>query len=158
MYGGTQFYWEFLYLTFTGQRPFGVSFLFAGWDRHFGFQLYHSDPSGNFGGWKATAIGKNNQVAKHFGLKLVYTLTIKGAMSMLKTEYDPAAPPTCDDALKLAVKVRSCRHVCDLKIIQVLSKTLDSASPSAEKMEFCVFKRRCSHAFENCIPYCVRVS
>ena len=25
----------------AGLRPFGVSFLFAGWDKHFGFQLYH---------------------------------------------------------------------------------------------------------------------
>jgi 20S proteasome subunit alpha 3 len=45
--------------TFAGQRPFGVSFLFAGWDKHFGFQLYMSDPSGNYGGWKAQAIGAN---------------------------------------------------------------------------------------------------
>jgi len=32
-----------------------------GWDKHFGFQLYQSDPSGNFGGWKATCIGSNSQ-------------------------------------------------------------------------------------------------
>lgn len=30
-----------------GMRPFGVGFLYAGWDTHFGFQLYNSDPSGN---------------------------------------------------------------------------------------------------------------
>lgn len=35
-----------------GMRPFGVSFLFAGYDKHFGFQMYQSDPSGNYGGWK----------------------------------------------------------------------------------------------------------
>ena len=34
------------YTQFGGQRPFGVSFLFAGWDEHHGFQLYQSDPSG----------------------------------------------------------------------------------------------------------------
>ena len=60
------------YTQFGGQRPFGVSFLYAGWDRHFGFQLYHSDPSGNYGGWKATAIGANNKAAK----------------SLLKAEYE----------------------------------------------------------------------
>ena len=49
------------YTQFGGLRPFGVSFLFTGWDEHHGFQLYHSDPSGNYGGWKATAIGANNQ-------------------------------------------------------------------------------------------------
>jgi len=31
-----------------GLRPFGVAFLYAGWDRHYGYQLYQSDPSGNF--------------------------------------------------------------------------------------------------------------
>merc|ERR1712194_589916 len=59
------------YTQFGGLRPFGVSFLFAGWDEHFGFQLYQSDPSGNYGGWKAKAIGANNQAAQ----------------SILKTDY-----------------------------------------------------------------------
>merc|ERR1719352_610747 len=49
------------YTQYGGLRPFGVSFLFAGWDQHYGFQLYQSDPSGNFGGWKAMAIGANAQ-------------------------------------------------------------------------------------------------
>ena len=51
------------YTQFGGLRPFGVSFLFAGYDDHHGFQLYHTDPSGNYSGWKATAIGVNNQTA-----------------------------------------------------------------------------------------------
>jgi len=54
-----------------GLRPFGVSFLYAGWDVHRGFQLYQSDPSGNYYGWHATAIGANNQ----------------SATTMLKAEY-----------------------------------------------------------------------
>jgi 20S proteasome alpha/beta subunit len=45
-----------------GKRPFGVSLLYIGWDRHFGYQLYQSDPSGNYTGWKATCIGNNHQV------------------------------------------------------------------------------------------------
>jgi hypothetical protein len=32
-------------------------------DKHRGYQLYQSDPSGNYGGWKATAIGANHQAA-----------------------------------------------------------------------------------------------
>lgn len=60
------------YTQFGGLRPFGVSFLFAGWDRHHGFQLYQSDPSGNYGGWKAIAIGANNQAAQSL-LKQDYT-------------------------------------------------------------------------------------
>lgn len=76
------------YTQFGGLRPFGVSFLFAGWDRHFGFQLYQSDPSGNYGGWKAMAIGANHQAAQ----------------SMLKAEYK-IDETSLQDALLLAVKV-----------------------------------------------------
>ena len=32
-----------------GKRPFGVSILYMGWDKHYGFQLYQSDPSGTIG-------------------------------------------------------------------------------------------------------------
>jgi len=77
------------YTQYGGMRPFGVSFLYAGWDKHYGFQLYHSDPSGNYGGWKAHAIGANNQ----------------GAQSILKQEWDENV--SVQDALKLAVKVMS---------------------------------------------------
>jgi len=47
----------------AGKRPFGVSILYIGWDKHHGFQLYQSDPSGNYGGWKATCIGNNSAVS-----------------------------------------------------------------------------------------------
>jgi len=52
------------YTQFGGLRPFGVSFLFAGWDHHHGYQLYTTDPSGNYAAWKATAIGLNHQTAQ----------------------------------------------------------------------------------------------
>eukprot|EP01027_Heterolobosea_sp_BB2_P011683 GEZU01016999.1.p1 GENE.GEZU01016999.1~~GEZU01016999.1.p1 ORF type:complete len:254 (+),score=70.44 GEZU01016999.1:125-886(+) len=77
------------YTQYGGMRPFGVSFLYAGWDRQYGFQLYHSDPSGNYGGWKATAIGANNQAAN----------------SILKTEWKEDM--NLNDALRLAIKVMS---------------------------------------------------
>jgi len=77
------------YTQYGGLRPFGTSFLYAGWDRHYGFQLYHSDPSGNYGGWKATAIGANNQ----------------SAQSSLRADYKHDC--TVVDALKLAAKVIS---------------------------------------------------
>ena len=50
------------YTQYGGLRPFGVSLLYAGWDAQNKYQLYQSDPSGNYGGWKATAIGANQQV------------------------------------------------------------------------------------------------
>ena len=75
------------YTQFGGLRPFGVSFLWAGWDKNYGFQLYQSDPSGNYGGWKATAIGANNQAAQ----------------SILKQEYKNDME--LGDVIKLAIKV-----------------------------------------------------
>lgn len=47
----------------SGKRPFGVSILYMGWDKHYGYQLYQSDPSGNYSGWKATCIGNNSAVS-----------------------------------------------------------------------------------------------
>lgn len=75
------------YTQFGGLRPFGVSYLFAGWDRHYGFQLYQTDPSGNYGGWKATAIGANNAAAS----------------SILKSDYKEGL--SLADALALTIKV-----------------------------------------------------
>lgn len=52
-----------------------------------GFQLYQSDPSGNYGGWKATAIGANHQ----------------GAQNILKQDYKDEI--TLEEATKLIIKV-----------------------------------------------------
>lgn len=49
------------YTQHGGLRPFGVSFLFAGYDKHYGFQLYQSDPAGKYEGWRARAIGSWDQ-------------------------------------------------------------------------------------------------
>lgn len=63
--------------------------MYAGWDVHYGYQLYQSDPSGNYGGWKASAIGANHAAAT----------------SILRTEWKEDL--TLRDALKLAIKVMS---------------------------------------------------
>ncbi|KAI6179426.1 Proteasome subunit alpha type [Aphelenchoides besseyi] len=76
------------YTQIGGKRPFGVSLLYAGWDQHYGFQLYQSDPSGNYTGWKATCIGNNHQAA----------------VSLLKQEYKSM---NLEEATKLAMKVLS---------------------------------------------------
>lgn len=78
------------YTQFGGKRPFGVSLLYMGWDKHYGFQLYQSDPSGNYGGWKATCIGNNSA----------------NAVSMLKQDYKED-DTTLQQALQLAIKVLS---------------------------------------------------
>jgi len=97
------------YTQYGGMRPFGVSFLYAGWDKNYGFQLYQSDPSGNYGGWQASAIGANNQAAQ----------------SILKTDWKPEFK--IKDAVKLAIKV--------------LSKTMDSTSLTADKLDFSTLTR-----------------
>lgn len=77
------------YTQHGGLRPFGVSFIYAGYDPQRQFQLYQSNPSGNYGGWKATSVGANNA----------------SAQSLLKQDYKEE----CDlkEACGLAVKVLS---------------------------------------------------
>lgn len=53
-----------LYTQYGGVRPFGVSFLIAGWDAYFGFQLYATEPSGDYNAWSAVAIGSNDHLAQ----------------------------------------------------------------------------------------------
>ena len=67
-----------------GLRPFGVSLLYAGYDPHYQFQLYHSDPSGNYSGWKATCIGANNGTAQSL-LKQEYKddIEVKDAIGLV---------------------------------------------------------------------------
>jgi 20S proteasome subunit alpha 3 len=73
----------------VGLRPFGVSFIYAGHDDIHGFQLYQSNPSGNYGGWKATSVGANNA----------------SAQSLLKQDYKEEM--SLSEACTLAVKVLS---------------------------------------------------
>jgi len=77
------------YTQYGGLRPFGVSLLYAGYDPHYQFQLYHSDPSGNYSGWKATCIGANNGTAQ----------------SLLKQEYKDEI--SVEEAVALVIKVMS---------------------------------------------------
>jgi len=48
------------YTQHGGLRPFGVSFIYAGWDPQRQFQLYLSNPSGNYGGREATSSGPHH--------------------------------------------------------------------------------------------------
>ena len=45
-------------------RPFGVALLVAGWDPASGPVLYHTDPSGTYVKYKATAIGSGAEGAQ----------------------------------------------------------------------------------------------
>ena len=72
---------------FGSSRPYGAGFLFGGWDKNYGYQLYNTEPSGIYNAWKAHAIGKNDQ----------------SAQSSLKQYYEDNI--SLKDGLKLAVKV-----------------------------------------------------
>lgn len=54
-----------LHTQYGGVRPFGVSLLVGGID-HDGPQLYTTDPSGSFWGWRAAAIGREADVVRDF--------------------------------------------------------------------------------------------
>jgi 20S proteasome subunit alpha 3 len=112
------------YTQIGGLRPYGVAFLFAGYDEHYGFQLYQSDPSGNYSGWKATVIGANNQAGKSILKSDYLKAPEEGKMEEDTAGADGSASniPDMQGALKLAVKV--------------LRKTMDGTGDSAaEKME-----------------------
>merc|ERR1712203_924993 len=76
---------------------------------HHKFQLYHTDPSGNFSGWKAYAIGTNNN----------------NAQQIMRQDWKPDMK--LQEALELTAKV--------------LTKTMDTATPNAEKLEFGVVEK-----------------
>lgn len=78
------------YTQHGGLRPFGVSFVYAGYDDRYGFQLYTSNPSGNYLGWKATSIGANNAAAQ----------------TLLKKDYkdDLSLKAACELAIKVLSK------------------------------------------------------
>jgi len=72
---------------FGSGRPFGVSLMYAGYDKVMGHQLYCSDPSGNYAAWNAHATGKNSM----------------NSIITLKEEYKPDC--SLNEALQLAVKL-----------------------------------------------------
>ncbi|AAS53689.1 AFR318Wp [Eremothecium gossypii ATCC 10895] len=77
------------YTQHGGLRPFGVSFIYAGYDARYGYQLYTSNPSGNYSGWKAISVGANTQAVQ----------------TLLQMDYKDDL--TFDDAIKLALKTLS---------------------------------------------------
>lgn len=109
------------YTQFGGQRPFGVSLLYAGWDDHYGFQLYRSDPSGNYGGWKAVAIGAGHQAAQN----------------QLKQDYSEDLD--LEAAVKLVVKVLSKSMDTSLQTDKVELSTL-SKDPATGKVVQKIFE------------------
>jgi 20S proteasome subunit alpha 3 len=60
-----------------GKRPFGTSLIIGGFDSLNGFQIFRTEPSGNFSEWKAVAVGSNsiaNQIILDEEYRLNFTL------------------------------------------------------------------------------------
>ena len=93
-----------------GQRPFGVSFLLAGWDVTYGFQIYQTDPSGNYAAWKAQCIGQNSA----------------SAQNILKTDYKEEL--TLKEGLTLAVKLME-------KTMESTTVSVDKRKSSSKEQE-----------------------
>mmetsp|Transcript_1965 Transcript_1965/g.5834 ORF Transcript_1965/g.5834 Transcript_1965/m.5834 type:complete len:269 (-) Transcript_1965:316-1122(-) len=78
-----------VYTQYGGQRPFGVKLVFAGYDHVLQqYQLFATDPSGTYAGYKALCSGQN----------------ATNGQSVLRNEY-PDEAPSLKDCLPLALKV-----------------------------------------------------
>jgi len=71
------------YSQYGGARPFGVALLFAGIDQDDKKNIYVTDVTGNYFGYKATAIGENDEKIKEI-LRKDYkdTLNIEGCIKL----------------------------------------------------------------------------
>jgi hypothetical protein len=83
-------------------------------DNKFGFQLYQSDPSGNFSGWKAAAAGANHQAASN----------------ILKTDYVDGC--SLEEAIKLILHVmaKTMDSALSTDKVELATLTRDAASGS----------------------------
>ncbi|CAH6722345.1 proteasome subunit alpha type-3 [[Candida] jaroonii] len=100
------------YTQHGGLRPFGVSFIYAGYDDRYEFQLFTSNPSGNYSGWKATSIGANNSAAQ----------------TLLKKDYkdDLTLKQGCELAIKILSKTMDSSNLNSEKVeFATLSKGKD---------------------------------
>jgi Proteasome subunit len=108
------------YTQHGGLRPFGVSFIYAGYDPQRQFQLYQSNPSGNYGGWKATSVGANNA----------------SAQSLLKQDYKEECnlKEACELAVKVlsktmdSTKLSSEKSMPDLPAVNIIQLTMSQSS------------------------------
>lgn len=125
------------YTQFGGLRPFGVSFLVAGHDNSHGFQLYHTDPSGNFSGWKAYAIGINNNTAQQImrqdwkpGMKVQEALEL--AAKVLVKTMDTTSPNA--EKLEFAVVEKTPEGHVRFRVLKdaEINKLMADATPKEE--------------------------
>jgi 20S proteasome subunit alpha 3 len=89
--------------------------MYAGYDDVIGYQLYSSDPSGNYYSWKAHATGQGTAAGSGSS---GYSTSIN-PHTILKSDYDEEM--SFQDGLKLAVKV--------------IYKDIDTHDPKGDRFE-----------------------
>lgn len=94
-----------------------------GWDTRYGYQLYQSDPSGNYSGWKATCIGNSSAVGftLFFSVPLVVHdlgfVSVRCRMSCgMRLEYGMGL---CEVSLILHWNLIVCFHMFCIEIVLV---------------------------------------
>ena len=104
------------YTQFGGMRPFGTSFIFVGWDHHYKFQVYTSDPSGNLASWRAIAQGSNeensnNLLQEHFEEDMDEDKAKELGMRVIMQTLDTNTPDTKRLVLGVLTKDEGKEHV-----------------------------------------------
>ena len=101
-----------MYTQHAGVRPFGVSLLIAGYDEVLGPQLYMTEPSGSYWGYRATAIGSSAPTIIEF-LESEYQEIAKtmeeGNILALKALSQASEVPLDPEMIEIAVISKSTR-------------------------------------------------
>ena len=101
-----------MYTQHAGVRPFGVSLLIAGCDEVLGPQLYMTEPSGSYWGYRATAIGSSAPTIIEF-LESEYQEIAKtmeeGNILALKALSQASEVPLDPEMIEIAVISKSTR-------------------------------------------------
>ena len=103
-----------MYTQHAGVRPFGVSLLIAGCDEVLGPQLYMTEPSGSYWGYRATAIGSSAPTIIEF-LESEYQEIAKtmeeGNVLALKALSQASEVPLDPEMIEIAVISESTRTI-----------------------------------------------
>jgi 20S proteasome subunit alpha 3 len=106
------------YTLYGSYRPLGVHFMYAGWDHLNGYQLYSSDPSGNYYAWKAHATGENNATLKsEYEENMTLRNGLKLAAKVIYKSIDAHDPKTDRFEIKYVSQIES----------KLVIKTIDDA-------------------------------
>ncbi|MFX0182964.1 MAG: archaeal proteasome endopeptidase complex subunit alpha [Candidatus Hodarchaeota archaeon] len=103
-----------LYTQHAGVRPFGVSLLIAGCDEMHGPQLYMTEPSGSYWGYRATAIGSSAPAIIEF-LETEYQKIAKtieeGNLMALKALNQVSEDPLDPEMVEIAIILESTKKL-----------------------------------------------